>query len=198
MKTIEIKGVKRTGLGKKETKKLRKDENVPCVLYGGKENVLFYALKTEFKGLIYTPNAYTVNLDVDGEKYQAILKDAQFHPMSEEILHVDFYQVSDEKKVVIEIPVQLNGFSVGVQAGGKLSTVKRKLKVKGFLKDLPDILDIDVTSLELGKTRKVLDLSFDNLELLDPKNTVVCAVKLTRAAKGAAGAAATAETGKKK
>jgi len=185
MKTIEIKGFKRETVGKKATKQLRKDGNVPCVLYGGEEIVHFYAPVNDFRHLFYTPNVYIVNIEVDGKKYPTILKDAQFHPVSEAPLHVDFLQVHDDKPVVIDIPVKAEGFAKGVQAGGILRLEKRKLTVKGLPKHLPDELVIDVTDLDLGKTRKVGDLKFDNLELLNAPNAVVVAVRLTRAARAA-------------
>jgi len=185
MKSIEIKGFKRETLGKKATKQLRKDGNVPCVLYGGEEIVHFYAPVNDFRHLFYTPNVYLVNIDVDGKKYPTILKDAQFHPVSDAPLHVDFLQIHDDKPVVIDIPVQTEGFAKGVQAGGILRLEKRKLTVKGLPKHLPDELIINVADLDLGKTRKVGDLKFDNLELLNAQNAVVVAVRLTRAARAA-------------
>jgi large subunit ribosomal protein L25 len=185
MKTIEIKGFKRETLGKKATKQLRKDGNVPCVLYGGEEVVHFYAPVNDFRHLFYTPNVYIVNIDVDGKKYPTILKDAQFHPVTDSPLHVDFLQIHDDKPVVIDIPVKTEGFAKGVQAGGILRLEKRKLTVKGLPKHLPDELIINVSDLDVGKTRKVGDLNFDNLELLNAANAVVVAVRLTRAARAA-------------
>ncbi|NPA35789.1 MAG: 50S ribosomal protein L25/general stress protein Ctc [Chlorobi bacterium] len=189
MKSIEIKGFKRETLGKKATKQLRKDGNVPCVLYGGEEIVHFYAPVNEFRHLFYTPNVYTVNINVDGKVYPTILKDAQFHPVSESPLHVDFLHIQDDKPVTIDIPVKIEGFAKGVQAGGILRTEKRKLTVRGLPKHLPDELVINVDDLDLGKTIKVGDLNFDNLELLNAKNAVVVAVRLTRAARAAQQAA---------
>ncbi|HBS87609.1 MAG: 50S ribosomal protein L25/general stress protein Ctc [Bacteroidetes bacterium GWF2_38_335] len=184
MKTIEIKGKSREALGKKDTKSLRRESNVPCVVYGGEKNYHFYTEDKSFKDLIYSPNVYTVKLDIDGNLIDAILHDVQFHPVKDHILHVDFLQVSQEKPILIHVPVKLHGFAPGVQAGGKLALEHRLLKVRGLIKDLPDILDVDVSEIELGKTIKVKDLKFDNIELIDNPNTVVCSVKLTRAAKG--------------
>ena len=189
MKSIEIKGFKRETLGKKATKQLRKEENVPCVLYGGEEIVHFYAPVKDFRHLFYTPNVYIVNINVDGKTYPTILKDAQFHPVNEVPLHVDFLEIHDDKPVVIDIPVKVEGFAKGVQAGGILRVEKRKLTVKGLPKHLPDELVINVDDLDLGKTRKIGDLKFDNLELLNAKNAVVVAVRLTRAARAAQQAA---------
>ncbi len=187
MKTIEIKGFKRETVGKKATKQLRKDGSVPCVLYGGKEVVHFHAPVNEFNHLFYTPNVYIVNIDIDGKKYSTILKDSQFHPVSDKPLHVDFLEIDNKKPVTIEIPVKIEGFAIGVQSGGKLVLEKRKLTVKGLVKDLPDQLVINVEPLEIGKTIKIGGLSFDNVELLDTQNAVVVAVRLTRAARAEQG-----------
>lgn len=184
MESIEIKGTIRKGLGKSFTKKLRKEEKVPCILYGGKENVLFQVEEKSLKSLVYTPNVYSVNFDIDGKKYKAVQKDIQFHPVSDDILHVDFLEIFDNKPVSIGIPVLVTGNSEGVKQGGKMHLKKRKLIIKGLLADLPNELTIDITNLELGKSIKIKDLAFDNLELLEPANDVVCSVKLTRVAKG--------------
>ncbi len=186
MKTIEIKGFKRETVGKKATKQLRKDGSVPCVLYGGKEVVHFHAPVNEFNHLFYTPNVYIVNIDIDGKKYPTILKDSQFHPVSDKPLHVDFLEINKDKPVTIEVPIKVEGFAIGVQSGGILVLEKRKLIVKGLLKDLPDELVVNVEALEIGKTVKIGGLSFKNIELLDAQNAVVVAVRLTRAARAAA------------
>jgi len=190
MQKIEIKGTKRTDLGKKATKQLRNEGQVPCVIYGGKENVHFSAPAKEFRKLIYTPNVYIVQVNVDGTTYECILQDEQFHPVVEQLLHVDFLQINEDMAVNIEIPVELTGFAEGVKAGGKLQLEKRKLKVRALPKYLPDTLKIDITDLGLGKTIQVGALSYDNLELTNAKNAVVVAVKLTRAARAAAQQAA--------
>jgi large subunit ribosomal protein L25 len=182
MKTFDIKGKERESLGKKATKALRVEELVPCVLYNGKENVHFSVEEKAFQYLVYTPNVYIVNVDIDGKVSKALMQDIQFHPVTDRILHADFLEINDDKKVNFSIPVKLNGLAKGVTQGGKLMLKLRKLKVRGFAKDFPDTLDIDITDLELGKTIKVGDLSFDNLELLDAKNAVVTTVKLTRSA----------------
>ncbi|MCT4644524.1 MAG: 50S ribosomal protein L25/general stress protein Ctc [Carboxylicivirga sp.] len=190
MQTIEIKGTVRTELGKKSTKALRSEGKVPCVIYGGETNIHFTASEAEFRKIIYTPNVYIVNVNVDGTVYPTILQDTQFHPVKEQLLHADFLLVKEEKPVVIEIPVKLDGFAEGVRAGGKLQLEKRKLKVRALAKDLPDTLDINIDNLGLGKTMQVGQLSFENLELLNAKNAVVVAVRLTRAARAAAQEAA--------
>lgn len=195
MKSIDIKGTTRTETGKKSTRETRKAGSVPCVLYGEKkgENGLpvathFSVEVAELRNLVYTPNIYSVNLTIDGQECKAILKDIQFHPVKDTILHVDFYEITETKPIVMEVPISLNGLAVGVRAGGKLQAQVRKLKVKAVYTSIPEKLDIDVTALDLGKTIKVGELSFEGLELVTPKEVVVCAVRLTRAARGAAAA----------
>ena len=191
MKTFDIKGSKRVAGGKKAVKALRKEGLVPCVIYGnGTEATSFAVEETQFRNLIFTPNIYIVNVEIDGKVQKAILKDLQFHPVSDELLHVDFLEVTDDKPVTIAIPISIEGNSEGVRAGGKLQVEMRKLIVKGLIKDLPDVLKIDITNLGLGKAMKVQDLTFDNLEVLNAKNAVVVSVRMTRAAKSAAAEAA--------
>jgi large subunit ribosomal protein L25 len=140
MKTIEIKGLFRTELGKKSSKELRKTGNVPCVIYGKEKNIHFYAHENSFKNLVYTPEAHLVKLSIEDKEYKVVLKDMQFHPVKDNILHADFIEIFDDKPVVINIPIKVTGDSVGVIAGGKLSIKRRTLKVKGFAKDLPEAL----------------------------------------------------------
>ena len=197
MKSIEIKGSLRTDIGKKATRELRKESSVPCVLYGVKKGENGLPVATHFsvtvdglRKLVYTPNIYVVNLDIDGTVVTAVMKDIQFHPVTDAILHVDFLQVEENKPIVMEVPVQLEGLAEGVRAGGKLALQLRKLKVKASYISIPERLVIDVTPLGLGKTIKVGELSYEGLELINAKDAVVCAVKLTRAARGAQAAAA--------
>jgi len=192
MKTIEIKGSLRQEVGKKVTKLLRKDAEVPCVLYGGEQNMHFHLNVKEVAPIVYTPNAYLVSLNLDGKIYKAIMHALQFHPVTDDLLHLDFKEVFEDKRVVVSVPIIVKGFAVGVQAGGKLQVKARSLKVKGLVKDMPEELVIDITNLELGKSIKVADLNYENLELMEAKNSVICSVKLTRAAKGAAGEEANA------
>ncbi len=199
MKTIEIKAVSREIFGKKSTKSLRAEGNVPCVMYGGKENLHFYAHENEFRGLIYTPDVHQVNLLVDGKSYSAVLKDLQFHPVSDKLLHIDFIQVFEEKPVTIEIPIKITGESVGVKAGGKLRVKRRNLKVKGLIKDFPEHLTIDITGLEIGQSIKIGDLVYDKLEIIDNKRAMIVAVAISRVVKeetveGEAAPAAEGET----
>lgn len=199
MKSIDIKGSLRAATGKKATRELRAENGVPCVLYGVKKDENGAPVATAFtvptdglRNLVYTPHIYLVNLDIDGKKVTAIMKDIQFHPVTDRILHVDFLQVEENRPIMMEVPVQLQGLAEGVKAGGKLALQSRKLKVKALYKDIPERLVVDVTDLGLGKTIKVGELNFENLTLLNAKEAVVCAVKLTRAARGAQAAAAAA------
>ncbi len=187
MKKIELKGSNRQDIGKKATKALRIEEKVPGVLYGGKEVKHFVIEEKLLKPLIFTPNVYIISLNIDGTKQEAILQDIQFHPVSDRILHIDLLQISNDKPIIIEIPVVLTGLAEGVKAGGRLSQEQRKLRVKGLPANLPDTLDIKVDHLKLGDTVQVGSLSFDNLEMLNAKNSVIAAVKLTRAARAAQG-----------
>ncbi|MDR2087027.1 MAG: 50S ribosomal protein L25/general stress protein Ctc [Dysgonamonadaceae bacterium] len=186
MKTFQLEGSKRESTGKKAAKAYRKESLIPCVLYGGKEGVNFTVEKEGIRKLIYTPEVYIVHLTIDKEEYTAILKESQFHPVNDELLHVDFIQVFKEKPVIIEIPVVLEGLAEGVKAGGKLSLEMRKLKVKGLYPNFPEKLVVNIENLGLGKTIQVGQLVFDNLEILNAKDSVVAAVKLTRAARGLA------------
>lgn len=180
MKTIEINGKKRE-TGRKSAKSDRKQKMIPCVLYGaGKENVHFSALATEFKPLVYTPQAYTVKINLEGQHYDAILQDVQYHPVSDEIEHIDFLQILENKKVIISIPVHLHGFPIGVKEGGKLAQIKRKVKVKALMQHLPESVEINVEHLKIGHSVKIQDLKADNVEFLDLKNSVVASVKVTR------------------
>lgn len=189
MKTFSLSGSKRTDLGKKATKALRTQGLIPAVIYGGEGNteaIHFTVSDSNVRKLIYTPEIFLVDLTIDGENYKTVLKDIQFDPVSDNILHLDFLHVFENKPVVMEVPVVLNGLAEGVRAGGKLSLDLRKLKVKAFYTDIPEKLNVDVTSLSLGKSIQVGELSFDKLELLNAKNAVVCRVQLTRAARGLA------------
>ncbi len=172
MQTIELKVTKRTKLGKTATKQLRKAGDVPVVLYGGEETMHLSAPLKEFNKLIYTPEVHLVKLNIEGKVTDAIIQDIQFHPVSDDAVHVDFLQVFEDKPITIDIPVKLKGLAAGVKAGGKLNLEKRKLKVKGLSKDLPDFLEVDITNLGLGKGTQVGHLQFDNLELLNNKNQV--------------------------
>lgn len=188
MKTFELKGEIREDFGKKAARVYRSEGLIPCVVYGGSggENINFVVKSSDVRNLVYTPEVYLVNLDLGGKKMMAILKDLQFHPVKDNVLHIDFLHVFENAPVVIEIPVRLQGLAAGVRAGGKLSLDMRKLKVKALPAKLPEELVVNVESLELGKSIQVGQLQFEGLELLNAKNAVVCRVQLTRAARGAA------------
>lgn len=195
MKTLELKAAKRAEFGKKATKATRREARIPCVIYGGGETLHFSLDEKEVRPLIYTPNSYIVTFDIEGKKETGVMRQVQYHPTKELILHIDFTRVIPGKPVAIEIPVRLTGNSEGVKMGGKLILSKRKITVSGLAEHLPDELVVDVTALELGKSVFVGDLQYDHLTLLTPATTAVCAVKMTRAARGAA-AAADAEAAK--
>ena len=196
MKEIAINGQKREATGKKASKMLRKEGLVPCNLYGEAkgENGLpqalaFTASMAELRKAVYTPHVYVVNLNIDGKEHKAIIKELQFHPTTDALLHADFFEVNDEKPITVGIPVKLNGLAKGVRDGGKLNLSIRKIDVTAPYKNIPEILNIDVTDLALGKAIKVGELSFEGLKLATPAQVVVCSVKETRASKSAAAAA---------
>ncbi|MCL2597887.1 MAG: 50S ribosomal protein L25/general stress protein Ctc [Paludibacter sp.] len=186
MKSFNLKGKQRENVGKKATKAVRKIQSVPCVIYGGSNNIHFTAAEGDLRKLIYTPEVFIVNLDIDGIEKQAVMKEIQFHPVSDRILHIDFLEVFDNKPVIVELPVKLTGLAQGVRAGGKLSLEMRKLRVKGIYTKFPENITIDVSDLALGKSIQVGAISVEHLEIMNSKNAVVAQVKLTRAARGAA------------
>ncbi len=183
MKSITIKGSKRESVGKVATKALRNADKVPCVLYGGKNPLHFSANEFDFSKLVYTPNAHTVVLDVDGgQKINAILQDIQFHPVSDKILHVDFFELSDDKEINMDIPITLEGSAPGVMLeGGTLVINKRKLKVRALPKNLPDFITVDISQLILGGKILTSELESEDFNIAHPDNTVVCKVRISRA-----------------
>jgi ribosomal protein L25, Ctc-form len=215
MKTFKLEGTPRENIGKKASKTLRKQGLIPAVLYGQEPVELPYkgalnagekiveignnkgVIVTDFtvsadgvRKLIYTPEIYIVDINIEGSKsVKAMLKDSQYHPVSDSLLHIDFLEVFDNKPIVMEVPVALEGHAAGVKGGGKLNQSMRKLKVKGLAGNIPELLTINVEHLELGKVIKVGELSFDNIELVNPKDSVVCIVKMTRASQSAASSA---------
>jgi len=193
MKSIDVKGTARTATGKKASRDIRKTGAVPCNLYGEAKGenglpvaVSFTATQEELRKLVYTPDIYSVNLNIDGKECKAIMKELQFHPVTDALLHVDFYEITETKPIVMEVPIKLNGLAEGVKAGGKLAASVRKLKVKAPYTAIPEKLNIDVTNLGLGKTIKVGELNFEGLELVTSPSVVVCQVKMTRSAMSAA------------
>ena len=185
MKTLEIIGFKRANLGKQQSKELRNESYVPGVLYGNGEQVHFYAPVILFRDLIYSPEVYEVDLNIEGAHYRAILQDAQFHPVNEMLLHVDFLQLQDDKPVKLDIPVKFVGTSPGVIAGGKLSVKLRTLKVKALPANLPDYVEVDISDLELGKSIKVAKVKPENYEVLTNPNAPIATVTIPRALKSA-------------
>lgn len=195
MKEIKITGQKRSDIGKKATKQLRKEGLVPCNLYGeakgenGMPTALpFTSSMAELRKIVYTPHVYVVKLVIDGEEHTAIMKELQFHPVTDALLHVDFYEITEEKPIVIGIPVKLNGLAQGIRDGGRMNLSVRKINVKAKYQDIPEYLDIDVTNLAIGKSIKVGELSFEGLELVTSKEVVVCSIKATRKSQQAANA----------
>jgi large subunit ribosomal protein L25 len=180
MKSITIKGSKRESVGKVSTKALRNAGMVPCVIYGGDKPVHFSAEEKAFKSLVYTPNVYTASINVDGQKIAAILQDIQFHPVSDKILHVDFYQLFDDKEVTMNIPVKLTGTSPGVLNGGSLRFTNRKLKIKALPANLPDYVSADISQLRIGSKLTVTALATKDYTFMHPDNTVVVQVRTSR------------------
>ena len=200
MKEINVSGKKRTDVGKKASKMLRKEGMIPCNLYGEKkgENGLpeafaFMAPMTELRKAVYTPHVYVVNLNIDGTEHKAIIKELQFHPTSDALLHADFFEINETKPITVGIPVNITGHAQGVRDGGRLNLSIRKINVTAPYKNIPEKLDIDVTELQLGKAIKVGSLNFEGLEIATPKEVIVCSVKATRASRSAAAEAAAAE-----
>lgn len=214
MKTYQLSALPRTDLGKKAASALRKENRIPVVLNGGEtfdlpctkelkpgEKIVeigngkglittdLSVAAEDVRKLVYTPDIFAIELDVNGEKRMAVLKDIQFHPVKDTILHIDLLEVNDKKPVTISVPVKLEGHAEGVKAGGKLTLSMKKIKVKAIYSEIPERVVINVDHLGLGKTLQIGDLHFDGLELMNGKNAVVCAVQLTRAARGAAAAA---------
>ena len=188
MKSITIQGQKRESVGKKSTQALRDAELVPCVVYGGEQPIHFSSTEKSFKSLVYTPDAHTVVIELEGKKIDAVLQDIQFHPITDKILHVDFYQLSADKPVVMEVPVRITGRAKGVVAGGVLRQSFRKLKIKALPANLPDEIVVDVTPLRIGNKLYVGSIKNEAYTFLHPDNAVVAAVKMSRNAMKNAGA----------
>ena len=193
MKEIDVIGQKRSETGKKASKLLRKEGLIPCNLYGEAKNenglpkaMSFAVSMKELRKIVYTPHIYVINLIIDGESHTAIMKELQFHPVTDALLHVDFYEINDQKPITIGIPVKLNGLAQGVRDGGRMNLSVRKLNVTAKYQDIPEHLDIDVTSMKIGKSIKVGELHFDGLELATSKDVVVCSIKATRKSAAAA------------
>lgn len=181
MKHLELKGKKRITGRKADVKSIRREDRVPCVLYGaGVENTSFSVDEKDLKNLTHTPFSHIVDLDVEGSKCLAVLKDIQYHPVTDRPLHVDFLAIDAAKPVTINVPVKITGNSIGVRQGGKLSVPTRKLKVCGLIDNLPDELPVDITELGIGRQINAGDLKYDGIQIVSPKGTLVCVVRATR------------------
>ncbi|MDZ4757315.1 MAG: 50S ribosomal protein L25/general stress protein Ctc [Bacteroidota bacterium] len=190
MKAVALFGNKRETTGKRGSKDLRNTGKVPCVLYGGdqKEPLHFYMYASDFKDIVYTPNTYKAKLDVDGEIYNAIIQQVQYHPVNDTIIHVDFLAVSDDKPVTMQIPVNITGNSPGVRAGGKMVKKIRKMTLRGLIKDFPDFVEVKIDALELGKSIKVQDINLPGITILDAPANAIVSVTVTRSTKQEAAA----------
>jgi len=180
MKTIQISAEQRTELGKKSTRDLRKTDHVPCVMYGGAEVIHFHAHENDFRHIVYTPNAYIVEVSIGDKVHKAVMQELQFHPVTDKLNHIDFVEVFDDKPVTVELPIRLTGAAIGIKNGGKPRQRRRVLKVRGLIANLPDALEIDITDVEISDVIKIGDLSYDNLEILDPSRSMIFAVVSSR------------------
>jgi len=195
MKKVSISGSLRENVGKKDAKLTRVQGKVPCVLYGGKEQVHFAVEEKGFKKLIFSPNSYLVNLVIDGKEHEAILQDTQYHPVTDSLLHVDFMELQPGKAIIISVPIAVEGVAVGVFKGGRLIKKFRKLKVRALPENLPDEIKINIEKLDINDSIKVSDITLENIELLDPPSAIVVGVRVTRAVEPTpAEAAAAAKT----
>jgi large subunit ribosomal protein L25 len=182
MKSLAISVIEREKVGKSNTRSLRNQGNVPCVLYGGEKQVCFYAHENDFRNIVNTPDVYVVELDISGNKTRAIMKDIQFHPVTDRILHIDFLEVFEDKEITISIPVILNGLSIGVRNGGNLMFRRRKIITRGLIENMPDAIELDIEHLKIGQFIYIKDLDQDGCEFLAPDNSVVVGVKTARSA----------------
>lgn len=180
MKTVSLSGSLRESVGKKDAKKHRREGNIPCVLYGGKEQVAFVLSEQDFNKLIFTAEVFLVDIDIAGKKHHAILQDVQYHPVTDKVLHADFLEVTEKKPITIKVPVEFFGNVPGVMAGGRLIKKMRKVIVKGLASDMPDAIKVDMSGLNIGDNIKIKDLKSDNLTFLDHENAVVVLVKTAR------------------
>lgn len=197
MKSVSLSGRLRSGVGKKDAKAVREEGRVPCILYGGAEQISFSLSERDLTHVIYTPHVYQISLDIEGKTYHSIIKDLQFHNVSDRLQHIDFLELIPGKQITMEIPVKVTGNSIGVRQGGKLIVNVRKLKVKALPENLPDTIDIAVDDLDIGQYVKVGALKVANIEILDEPNKVVTSVRTTRAAQAAAQASSAEEKKKK-
>ena len=180
MKTLAISAKLRNGIGKKDSKALRNQGNVPCVLYGGEKQVCFYAHENDFRNLVYTPDVFIVELDIEGEKCRAVMQDLQFHPVTDKLLHLDFLEIFDDKEVTVTIPVHLKGNAVGIRDGGILSFRRRKIITRAIPGNLPDYIEINIEDVEIGQSIFIKDLRDERYTFLAPDNAVVVGIRIAR------------------
>ena len=184
MKKLEIVGYKRANLGRNESKEIRAEGSIPCVLYGGQEQVHFFAPSIMFRELLFTPDIYEVTLNIEGDEYRAVLQETQYHPVSDALLHADFLQIIDGKPIKVAVPVRIVGNAPGVQKGGKLVTRVRKLRVRGLAQNIPDYIDVNVSQLDLGKSIRVGQIPVKDIELLESTSNPVATIEIPRALRG--------------
>jgi large subunit ribosomal protein L25 len=184
MKTISINAERRTELGKKSTRDLRKINHVPCVMYGGTEVIHFHAHENEFRHIVYSPIAYLIEVTLDGKVHKAVMQDLQFHPVTDKLFHIDFVEVFDDRPVTVELPIHLVGASIGIKNGGKARQRRRVLRVRGLIEHLPDALDLDVSNVDIGDVVKIGDISYKNLDIMDPARSMIYSVVSSRVSKG--------------
>lgn len=194
MKTLEMIGYRRTELGKRSSKQLREEANVPCVLYGGDEEIHFHTPMFLFRDLVYTPDVHKVLMNIEGDEFECILQDIQFHPVSEVILHADFLRLFDDREVKMSIPVHFTGNSPGIQQGGKLLAKLKKIKVKGLPNNLPDFIEVDISHLDLGKSVKVSEIKPEGYQIMVHPSNPIASIEIPRALRSKQGQAAAEES----
>ncbi|PLX05639.1 MAG: 50S ribosomal protein L25 [Marinilabiliales bacterium] len=180
MKKVSLSGSLRENVGKKDAKRVRREGNIPCVIYGGEKQIHFAVEELAFDKLIFTPDVYEINLTIDDKEYKAILQDVQYHPVTDKVLHADFLEVIDGKPVIVGVPVHLIGDSIGVLRGGKMIQKMHKLRVKGLITDIPEFIDVDIAKVNIGGSVKIREIELDKMSILDPLNSVIVRVKAAR------------------
>jgi len=182
MKKVSLSGSPRENVGKKDAKKVRREGNIPCVVYGGKEQHHFVAKYQDFEKLVFSPDVFLVNIEIDGNTYPSVMQEVQYHPVTDKILHADFVEISETKPITVGVPVQIEGSSPGVMAGGQMIKKMHRLRVSGLVKDLPDLIKVDISDLMIGNSVKIRDMEAENISFLDPANAVIVRVKTARTA----------------
>jgi large subunit ribosomal protein L25 len=180
MKTVSLSGSRRENVGKKDAKKQRREGKIPCVIYGGEKQIHFSVEELSFDGLIFTPDVFIINIDIDGKNYQSVMQEVQYHPVTDKVLHADFVEIVEGKEITVGLPTRLIGDSMGVMKGGKLIHKMHKVKVRGLIGSIPDFVEVDITQMDIGGSIKIKDLTLGDLELLDHPNGVIVRVKTAR------------------